>query len=130
MTAISAPAAATLLVDDSVGGKGAIQIAADSTATITGSSLKLASIAFIGPDATLTLAQGSDVTASISGFAIGDIIAMAHIDAVTFAASTGTLTLGAHNATVESLHLVGNFTGDTFGVQQTTGDALITLHHG
>jgi T5SS/PEP-CTERM-associated repeat protein len=119
----------TLEVDGSVGGTGAIQIAADSTAKMLGGSLGLAGISFIGPDATLELTHGSHVAAAISGFAIGDIIAMANVDAASFNASTGMLTLSEHSVKVESLHLLGSFTDDTFTVQQTLGDAMITLHH-
>jgi T5SS/PEP-CTERM-associated repeat protein len=119
----------TLEVDGNVGGTGAIQIAADSIANITGSSLKLAGIAFIGPAATLELTHGSNVLAAISGFAIGDIIAMANVDTASFNAPTGMLTLSQHGVKVESLHLLGSFTGDTFAVQQTVADAVVTLHH-
>ena len=120
----------SLQVTGNVNGEGSIQIAANSTAELTGGSLTLSGIAFIGPDATLSLAHGSKVTAAISGFAIGDIIAMANVDAVSFKASTGILTLSDHGTKVESLHLTGNFAGDTFGVSQTAAGALITLRHG
>jgi T5SS/PEP-CTERM-associated repeat protein len=119
----------TLEVDGNVSGTGAIQIAAGSIANITSSSLKLAGIAFIGPTATLELAHGSNVTAAISGFSLGDVIAMANVNAVSFAAATGMLTLSENGVKVDTLHLLGSFTGDTFGVQQTAADALITLHH-
>jgi hypothetical protein len=67
--------------------------------------------------------------AAISGFAIGDIIAMANVDTASFNAPTGMLTLSQHGVKVESLHLLGSFTGDTFAVQQTVADAVVTLHH-
>jgi len=119
----------TLEVDGNVYGTGAIQIAANSIANITSSSLDLASISFIGPAATLELTHGAHVSAAISGFAIGDIIAMANVDAASFNATTGMLTLSEHGLKVDSLHLLGNFTGDTFSVQQTVADAVISLHH-
>jgi T5SS/PEP-CTERM-associated repeat protein len=119
----------TLEVDGNVRGTGAIQIAADSAAKILGGSLGLAGISFIGPDAVLVLTHGSHIAAAISGFAIGDIIVMADVDAASFNAPTGMLTLSEHGVKVESLHLLGSFTGDTFSVQQTIGDSLITLHH-
>src|SRR5580658_2434468 len=117
-----------LEVDGNIGGTGAIQIAADSIADITGESLRLASIAFIGPAATLELTHGSNVTAAISGFGLGDVIAMANVDAASFSAATGMLTLTEHGVKVEILHLLGSFAGDTFGVQQTAADAIISLH--
>jgi fibronectin-binding autotransporter adhesin len=119
-----------LEVDGKIGGTtGTLQIAADSTATITSTTLKLAGISFIGPDATLLLAHGVSTTAPISGFAIGDVIGMANVDAAAFTASTGMLVLSDHGVKVDSLHLLGNFTGDTFAVQQTLSDSMITLHH-
>ncbi len=116
-----------LRLDGEVNGTGTIQIAANSTATLSGDSLRLAGIAFMGPDATLVLAHGSSVTAAISGFAIGDVIGMANIDAVSFNAATGRLTLSDHDAPVETLRLVGNFSGDGFTLQQTAAGAMIGL---
>jgi hypothetical protein len=110
-------------------GTGSLQIAADSTATINGITVKLAGISFIGPNATLSLAHGAIVTSPISGFAVGDIIAMANVTAATFTASTGMLALSDNGVKVDSLHLLGSFTGDTFAVQQTLSDSLISLHH-
>jgi hypothetical protein len=118
-----------LQIDESVTGTGTLQIAANSMATITGNSIKLAGIAFIGPAATLTLAHGANVAAPISGFALGDIIAMVNVTAATFTASTGMLALSDNGVHVDSLHLLGSFVGDTFGVQQTVSDSIISLHH-
>jgi hypothetical protein len=124
----------TLTVNGNVVGTGTIELGADSTAVstavLTGSSLELAAIAFIGADSTLGLAHGSHVTAAISGFAIGDAISNADVDAVSFNAPTGMLTLSEHNAQVESLHLVGGFAGDAFALHQTAAGAVITLRHG
>ncbi len=122
-------AGGNLQIDESVTGTGTLQIEANSTATITGSTLKLAGIAFIGPDSTLSLAHAANVTAPLSGFAIGDVIAMANITAATFTASTGMLMLSNNGVNVDSLHLLGSFVGDTFGVQQTVSDAIISVHH-
>jgi hypothetical protein len=69
------------------------------------------------------------VTAAISGFAIGDAISMAGVDAMSFNALTGVLTLSEHNAQVESLHLVGSFAGDVFALHQMAAGAVITLQH-
>ena len=77
----------------------------------------------------MELTHGAHVSAAISGFAIGDLIAMANVDAASFNATTGILTLSEHGLKVDSLHLLGNFTGDTFSVQQTVADAVISLHH-
>jgi T5SS/PEP-CTERM-associated repeat protein len=108
---------------------GSIQISTNSTATLTGSSIKLAGIAFIGSDATLSLAHAATVTSVLSGFAIGDIIAMGGVDAVSFNAPTGILTLSDKGAKVDTLHLAGNFAGDTFSVNQSLAGAMIGLRH-
>jgi T5SS/PEP-CTERM-associated repeat protein len=118
----------TLTVNGNVGGEGSIQIAANSTAQLTGAGLGLSGIAFIGPDATLSLAHGVKAAASISGFAVGDIIEMANVDAVSFNATTGNLTLSDQGLQVSVLHLAGSFAGDTFSVTQSATGAMITLH--
>jgi fibronectin-binding autotransporter adhesin len=119
----------TLAVTGNVSGTGALRIAANSAASITG-NLGLSGIAFIGRDATLALAAGDKVTSTISGFAIGDVIAMANVDAVSFNAATGVLMLVDHGAKVGSLNFAGSFTGDTFAVSQSAAGALISLQHG
>jgi T5SS/PEP-CTERM-associated repeat protein len=118
----------TLTVNGNVGGEGSIQIAANSSAQLTGAGLGLSGIAFIGPDATLSLAHGVKAAASISGFGIGDIIEMANVDAVSFNATTGNLTLSDQGLQVSVLHLAGSFAGDTFAVTQSANGAMITLH--
>jgi T5SS/PEP-CTERM-associated repeat protein len=120
----------SLTVAGNISGEGSVQIAANSVAALTGGALTLAGIAFIGADATLSLAQGAKVTAAIAGFAIGDIIAMAKVDAVSFNPTTGSLVLLDQGAKIDSLHMVGNFAGDTFNLSQTTAGAVITLSHG
>jgi hypothetical protein len=122
-------AGGNLQMQEGVSGTGSLQIAADSTATINGNTVKLAGISFIGPNATLSLAHGATVTPPISGFAVGDIIAMANVTTATFTASTGMLALSDNGVKVDSLHLLGSFTGDTCAVQQTLSDSLISVHH-
>jgi hypothetical protein len=119
----------TLTVQGNITGAGSIQVDANSTAALTGSSLKLASIAFIGSDATLSLAHGSLVASAISGFSIGDMIATTNVDAVSFVAKTGMLTLSDDGAKVGTLHFVGSFAGDIFAVNQTAAGSVITLQH-
>jgi T5SS/PEP-CTERM-associated repeat protein len=119
----------TLKIAESiVGAGGTLNIAANSTAMITGASIGIPNIAFIGSNATLSLAHGSSVSSTISGFGLSDMITMANITAVSFA-SNGKLTLSQNNVVVESLHLAGNFTGDTFALHQSAGIATITLQH-
>ncbi len=119
----------SLEVDGNVCGTGSIQIGANSTADLTGNKLGLVGISFIGPNATLSLAHGAAVGGQISGFALGDIIAMANVDAVSFNAANGVLTLSDQGLQVDRLHLAGSFTGDTFSVHQSAAGALIALQH-
>jgi hypothetical protein len=74
------------------------------------------------------LTHGSNVNAAISGFGLGDVVAMANVDAASFSAETVMLKLSEHGVKVESLHMLSGFVGDTFGVQQTAADAIISLH--
>jgi hypothetical protein len=55
------------------------------------------------------------VTAAISGFSIDDMIDTTNVDAASFNAPAGVLSLSDHNVHVASLHLVGSFAGDVFG---------------
>jgi T5SS/PEP-CTERM-associated repeat protein len=119
----------TLTVNGNIAGTGSMAIGANSTAVITASSLKLAGISFAGSNAGLTLAHGSTIDAPISGFAIGDILSMAGIDAISFNASKGVLTLSQHNALVENLHFTGNFSGEMFTIHQQNGLGVIGLQH-
>lgn len=119
----------TLNVTAGLLGAGTIQIAANSTAMMTGAYINLPSIAFIGPDATLGLAHGSSIAATLSGFGLSDMITMANITTASFTASTGMLALRQNNAFVENLHMAGNFTGDTFAVHQVGALSTITLQH-
>ena len=69
------------------------------------------------------------MTAAISGFSIDDMIDTTNVDAASFNAPAGVLSLSDHNVHVASLCLVGSFAGDAFGVQQTAAGAVITLRH-
>jgi T5SS/PEP-CTERM-associated repeat protein len=118
----------TLAVSGNIIGTGSLQIASNSTAMLTGSSLSLASIAFIGPAATLSLAHGASVSSAITGFALGDMITMAGVSAVSFNAATDMLKL-TETSGMTNLHVVGNFTGYTFDVHQSGGLGVISLQH-
>ncbi|MGD0430725.1 MAG: hypothetical protein ABSA58_06495, partial [Acetobacteraceae bacterium] len=98
----------TLTVNGNIGGEGSLQIAANSTAMLTGTSYGVAGISFVGADATLSLATGAKVANPISGFTFGDIIQMANVDAVSFNAANGNLTLSDKGLQVDILHLAGS----------------------
>ena len=121
----------TLAINGMICGSGTIEIGANSTAAINSNSLKLAGgISFIGANADLTLTHGLAVNGPISGFAIGDILSMASVDAVSFNAANGILTLSEHHAFVENLHFTGTFAGDMFTIHQQNGMGMIGLTHG
>jgi hypothetical protein len=65
----------------------------------------------------------------INGFNIGEHIEVAGVDSVRFVASTGNLALSSGSHVVDLLHLAGNYTGDTFAVQQSNGMGIISLSH-
>jgi T5SS/PEP-CTERM-associated repeat protein len=119
----------TLTVAGNVSGAGVLEIESDSVIQLSGNSIKPSAIDFIGSNSTLALAHGASVGAKIIGFAAGDIIAMASIDAFSFTPSSGSLKLIDQGATVSTLHLVGSYSGDIFGVTQTTSGSEITLSH-
>jgi hypothetical protein len=55
---------------------------------------------------------------------------MANVDAVSFNAANGNLTLSDKGLQVDILHLAGSFAGDTFSVTQSAAGAMIALQHG
>jgi T5SS/PEP-CTERM-associated repeat protein len=120
----------TLTIDGNISGTGNILIEAGSFLQLNGTStIKPSSIDFVGSGSTLALSRGVDLSSKIIGFAAGDIIAMASIDGASFSASSGLLKLSEHGSTLSTLHLVGSYSGDIFGVTQTTAGAQITLSH-
>ncbi len=119
----------TLKLDANIHGTGAIEIGANSEAMLTGAKLGLSRISFMGAAGTLSLAHGAAVSATISGFAVGDIIEMAGVDAVSFNPANNVLTLSDHGIQVDRLHLAGSFAGDTFAVHQSAIGAMISLQH-
>ena len=69
------------------------------------------------------------MTAAISGFAIGDMIATTNINLVSFNPANSVLGLNENGARVDTLHLVGSFAGDVFALHQTASGSVITLEH-
>jgi len=120
-------AGGTLELTDNVIGTGTLDIESDSVFKLTGSSIKPAAIDFVGAHATLALAHDASVSGNIIGFAAGDIIAIANIDAVSFTASSGTLKVTEAGGKVLNLHLLGTYTGDSFALHQTASGTQISL---
>ena len=128
-------------------GSGTLNVVDNGVVTIGGNAVMGCNT---GATGNMTIASGGSVTvaggfhlmggpahgtakvsagAAISGFALGDIIAMAGVDAVSFNAKNGMLTLSEHGVQVDRLHLTGSFAGNTFAVHQSAAGALISLQH-
>ncbi len=123
----------TLAIHGAFGGPGAVDLAAGSTLDLSDAQLALPKISFLGSDSTLILAQGQSFDGapapSIDGFSVGDHIAMTGIDAASFTAGNGKLTLSSGGHVVDTLHLAGSFAGDSFSVQQANGMGVVSLSH-
>ena len=128
-------------------GTGQIEIGANATLDLNGTAAAGDTIAFAGNAAALTIGANETfneltdtetftpyaVAATLSGFATGDGIIVDNTtltNAVYTAtgANTGTLSLFAGPTTVETLTLLGNYTGRKFFVSPTTTSAsAVTL---
>src|SRR6185437_6065052 len=115
------PIGGVLTINGDVSGSGRLEIGDADTLTLAGSSIATA-IAFTGSGGLLDLpALPAALSGTISGFASGDLIRFdtTPIDNASWAATTGglgTLTLSNAGATVATLTLAGDYTGDTFYV--------------
>ena len=127
--------ASTTGLNDLVGnvtGNGQLQIATGgvlSTGTV-GAGVK---VAFTGVGGSLDISSGSldgakAYDAKISGFASGDIISYAGtVTQAVYHSNNGNLTLLNGTKTVATLHLVGDYAGDTFLVSSVSGASQISL---
>ena len=128
----------SLVIDGTSGGligTGAVQIDAQATATIAGVGDQSAnSVVFAGPGAELVLSDDSlsatlAFTPTISGFDSTDLIVyVGDVSGVSY--SSGVLTLSESGATVATLNLAGDFTGDTFAVADVAGVSQIAVSVG
>ncbi len=115
----------TLVLNSSIAGTGALQIASGSTLAINGHSIGVPSIAFTGSNGTLDLAHGIADHATITGFAAGDSILMAGVDAMSFNASTDVLSLSSGGHVVDQLQLTGTYASTAFSLTETSAGAVI-----
>lgn len=122
----------TLTLNSAIGGTGKINIEANATMKITGTTLGAPVITFVGANATLALAHGAINYGTINNFVAGDQIVMAGVDQIGWNATTDVLTLSQGGHVLDNLHLTGNY-GSTspFTLTQTSAGAMITvgLHH-
>ncbi len=114
-----------LVLNSSISGTGQVQIASGSTLAINGSSIGVPSIAFTGSNGTLALAHGIADHATITGFAAGDSILMAGVDAMSFNASTDVLSLSSGGHVVDQLQLAGSYASNAFTLTETGPGAVI-----
>ena len=118
----------TLVIAGAVNGTGTMQIDSGSAISLTGSMVLLPTISFQGTAATLELSHGMNVASQIVGFAVGDQIEMAGIDGANWSAATNALKLTEGGKVVDTLHLQGSYSTDTFTVAQQSGLGVITFH--
>jgi len=140
----------TLTQNGNISGNGTMQIGKDATLLLNGSVAATDQIAFLDTGATLAIGSSSysyagalpigatsySEDATLTGFQVGDSITLGTpVSTATYAAgsggSPGTLTLSNGAATVETLHLAGDFTGKIFFISpKTNGGASISLIDG
>ncbi len=116
----------TLALCGQVVGVGTLQIGANSTAQVTGGTIGVASIAFVGADTTLGAQAISNHTV-ISGFAAGDSMLLSGATALSWDATHDVLTLSSGSQVVDQLHFAGNYTGETFSLSHSGNEAVISV---
>ncbi len=124
-------AGSSLTQNGDISGSGAVQIGKGATLALNGTVAATDTIAFLDAGATLSIGSGYYTTlapgridATLTGFQAGDRITLrTPVTAAAYAAGAdggpGTLTLSNGAATVETLHLAGDFTGKVFTISPT-----------
>ena len=120
----------TLEIKSNVSGTGSIDIGSNSAAKLDGSAIQTSSIDFTGTNGSLEFQSAAHVTSQINDFTAGDkIIFDMMIDSVKWQPSTGSLALSSGGHVVDTLHLGGMATSAMFGLQNSNGSSIITLHN-
>ena len=118
-----------------VTGKGQLQIATGGELS-TGHVAAGETVAFTGSSGILAISSASldsakTYDAKITGFAVGDAIDFgAVVTSASYNSSNGILSLHNGSAVVAKLHLVGDYSGDTFQTAAVDGGAQITVSAG
>lgn len=118
----------TLAIEGNLGGKGTLAIESGATADVTAKLLNVATVAFMGPNATLELGPGTTANTTLQGFAAGDIIEAAGLDSLVWSASAHTLKLLSAGKTVDVFHMSGTYTPAMFALTQSNGMGVVSLH--
>jgi hypothetical protein len=113
-----------------VQGSGVLELGAGSTLYLEQSVLQQASIAFLGTGGELGLDQFVNVAAPVEGFGVGDSIAAAYVDHVSWDQSSGILTLLTGSSVDGTLALTGDFSHDVFRVHEVGSVGTITVQAG
>ena len=116
----------TLALSGQMVGVGTLEVDANSTAQVTGGTIGVAGIAFVGPDATLA-AQAISSHTLISGFAAGDSLLLSGATALTWDANHDVLSVSNGNQVVDLLHFAGNYAGETFSLSHSGSEAVISV---
>jgi hypothetical protein len=116
----------TLLVTGNINGSGALQIGSGSTMDINASRISVASMNFLGTGDTLGLtAPVAGLT--LTGFAAGDELNVAGVDALSWNGTSDVLTLSDLGQVVSHMTLSGVAAGATFHLSQNSAGAMITM---
>jgi len=110
-----------------VQGSGVLEIGAGSTLYLEQSVLQQASISFLGSGGELGLDEFVSVAAPVEGFGVGDSIAAAFVDNVSWDQSSGILTLMSGGSADGTLALTGDFSQDVFKVHEVGSVGTITV---
>jgi len=127
---ITAAGGTLVLQSASLPGLGALQIEAGATLGIMSPHLGGESIAFLGADATLNLADNGAFNMIVTGFAAGDRIVLPAADHIIWNASLGVLYVIDENKMVDTLHFTGMTGSNPFTLSQAGGEALIAVSSG
>jgi len=120
----------TLLLNAAVSGAGMLQIAANSTADITGAELGNVGVVFSGQGATLDLSHGLIDHGTLQDFGLGDSIVMPGINGAAFNPNNDVLTLTGPGHVVDKLHVAGTYQSTSFTLSQSSAGAVIGFNPG
>ncbi len=126
----------TLTQSGNVSGNGVLQIAAGASLLLSGNVGAAATISFAGKGSTLSIGNVAgtlaSVAAGITGFQSGDTILISQtVTTATYTAGSGgaagTLVLSNGTATLETLAIAGDYTGQSFFISPSNGGSSISV---
>jgi T5SS/PEP-CTERM-associated repeat protein len=127
----SAAGSSLALNATTVAGTGQVLIDTDTTMVVNATDTTLA-MTFNGAPATLELRQPSQFNALIAGLQGGDVIQLDDmtVDSVDLNAALGTLQIMTSTGVNLTYNVAGNFNGVQFDIDNSNGNAVLTLEPG